>query len=112
MYKKIFLNNVLTALATRHMTRKDLSAKSGVSTSFLSDMVSGKSNPSLRVMEAIAQALEIPLPTLLEPTDMVYVGNPIPAGYERVTLILPEFQAFVAKSWAEDARRKMIEKNY
>lgn len=111
MYKKIFLNNVLTALATRHMTRRDLAAKSGVSTSFLSIMASGKGNPSLRVMEAIAEALEIPLPTLLEPTDMVYVGKKLPAGYERVNLVLPEFQAFVAKSWAEDARRKVIE-NY
>ena len=112
MYKKIFLNNVLTALATRHMTRQDLADKSGVSKSFLSMMASGKANPSLRVMEAIAEALEIPLPTLLEPTDMVYVGNPLPAGYERVTLVLPEFQAFVAKSWAEDARKSVLKQNY
>ncbi|MBO4329208.1 MAG: helix-turn-helix domain-containing protein [Rhodocyclaceae bacterium] len=109
MYKKIFLNNVLTALATRHMSKKDLAAKSGVSQSFLSIMASNKVNPSLKTMEAIAEALEIPLPTLLEPTDMVYASAPLPAGYERVTLILPEFQAFVAKSWAEDARKQVLE---
>ena len=112
MSKKIFLTNVMTALAARHMTRRDLSVKSGVSASFLSDMTSGKSNPSLRVMEAISQALEIPLPTLLEPTDLAYICHKLPDGYERVTLVLPEFQAFVAKSWAEDARKKVMEHNY
>lgn len=29
-----------------------------------------------------------------------------PKGYERVTAILPEHQAFIVKKWAEDAKRK------
>lgn len=112
MYKKIFLTNVMTALAARHMTRRDLSIKSGVSASFLSDMTSGKANPSLRVMEAISQALEIPLPALLEPTDLGLLAHKLPDGYQRVALVLPDVQAFVAKSWAEDARKKVMEHSY
>ncbi|WP_020405839.1 TrfB-related DNA-binding protein [Hahella ganghwensis] len=29
-----------------------------------------------------------------------------PSGYERVTAVLPEHQAFIVKKWAEDARKK------
>jgi hypothetical protein len=30
----------------------------------------------------------------------------LPAGYERVSAVLPEHQAFIVKKWAEDATRK------
>lgn len=29
-----------------------------------------------------------------------------PAGYERVTAVLPEHQAYIVKKWAQDAERK------
>ncbi len=29
-----------------------------------------------------------------------------PAGYERVTAVLPEHQAFIVKKWAEDAKTR------
>ncbi|EGQ8484952.1 transcriptional regulator [Vibrio parahaemolyticus] len=29
-----------------------------------------------------------------------------PEGYERITAILPEHQAFIVKKWAEDAEKK------
>ena len=29
-----------------------------------------------------------------------------PAGYERVTAVLPEHQAFIVKKWAEDAKMR------
>nr|ACU65309.1 TrbA [Pseudomonas putida] len=52
------------------MTKKELSDRSGVSISFLSDLTTGKANPSLKVMEDIAQALETPLTLLLESTEL------------------------------------------
>jgi transcriptional regulator with XRE-family HTH domain len=87
---------------------------SGVSISFISDLTNGKSNPSFRIMERIADALDEPLPALLGKTDLdsqslkaLAVGKPrgIAEGYERVSLILPSHQAYVAKQWA----RKSLE---
>jgi len=31
----------------------------------------------------------------------------LPEGYERVTAVLPEHQAFIVKKWAEDATKKL-----
>nr|BCU00958.1 KorA protein [uncultured bacterium] len=35
-------------------------------------------------------------------------GN-LPEGFERVTAVLPEHQAFIVKKWAEDARKRKRE---
>ena len=70
MYNYIFFTNVLRLLDERHMTKKELSDRSGVSISFLSDLTTGKANPSLKVMQDIAKALDAPLPLLLESTDL------------------------------------------
>ena len=48
MYKYIFFTNVLRILDERGMTKKELSERSGVSISFLSDLTTGKANPSLK----------------------------------------------------------------
>jgi transcriptional regulator with XRE-family HTH domain len=69
VYSYIFFTNVLRILDERHMTRSELSERSGISNSFLSDLAKGKANPSLKVMVAIASALETPLPLLLESID-------------------------------------------
>ncbi|MBE3780532.1 helix-turn-helix domain-containing protein, partial [Vibrio parahaemolyticus] len=70
MYNYIFFTNVLKILDERHMTKSELAERSGVSISFLSDLTTGNANPSLKVLEAIASALETPLPLLLESTDL------------------------------------------
>ena len=69
MYNQILFTNVLRLLEEMGMTKNELAQKSGISVSFLSDLTNGKANPSLKIMEAIAEALETPLPTLLELTD-------------------------------------------
>ena len=117
MYNYIFFTNVLRLLDERHMTKKELSDRSGVSISFLSDLTTGKANPSLKVMEDIAQALETPLPLLLESTDLDKEalapragGNAprsLPPGFERVAAVLPEHQAFIVKKWGEATRKKL-----
>lgn len=117
MYNYIFFTNVLRILDERDMTKNELATLSGVSISFLSDLTTGKANPSLKVMESIAGALNTPLPLLLESTDLdqdtldMLAGgkmpNSLPPGFERVSVVLPEHQAFIVKKWGEATRKKL-----
>jgi transcriptional regulator with XRE-family HTH domain len=120
VYDFIFFTNVLRILEERGMTKQELSKRSGVSISFLSDLTTGKANPSLKIMESLATALGVALPQLLESTDMdsktleELAGHPaiksLPEGYERVTAVLPDHKAFIVKKWSEDAKKKIKEK--
>lgn len=116
MYNHIFFTNILKFLDERGMTKQELSAAADVSISFLSDLTNGRANPSLKTMEAIAQALEVPLPLLLESTDMddeslaQLAGQASikrhPAGFVQVVAMLPEHQAFIVKKWAAAVKAK------
>lgn len=117
-YATIFFTNVLRLLDERNMTKSELSKVSGVSMSFLSDVTTGKGNPSLEVMEKISIALDVPLSLLLESTDLDKdalsalsdgkVHNfGLPTGYVRVTAVLPEHQAFIVNKWNDEARHKL-----
>ncbi|MBJ7262238.1 MAG: transcriptional regulator [Burkholderiaceae bacterium] len=116
-YNTIFFTNILHWLDEQGMTKKDLAEKSGVSLAFLSDITTGKANPSLKNMEHIANALELPLPLLLESTDLdsqtleaLAGGKPftsLPKGYQRVSVVLPDYRAFQVKKWGEETRRKL-----
>ncbi|MCP4284153.1 MAG: transcriptional regulator [Gammaproteobacteria bacterium] len=117
MYEYIFFTNVLRILDERGMTKQELSKRSGVSISFLSDLTTGKANPSLKVLDSVATALELPLPLLLESTDAdretleqlagSKVLNSLPEGYERVSVVLPEHKAYIVKKWGEETRKKL-----
>jgi transcriptional regulator with XRE-family HTH domain len=72
--------------------------------SFISYLTNGKSNPSLRIIEWIADALDKPLTELLVETNLdsqsleALAGGKlrgIVEGYKRVSLILPSDQAFI-----------------
>jgi transcriptional regulator with XRE-family HTH domain len=117
VYNIIFFTNILRLLDERGMTKHELSEKAGISISFLSDLTNGKANPSLKTMEAIAEALGVSLTLLLESTDLdrhaleqVSGGKSkqgLPPGYERVVAVLPEHQAFIVKKWSEHAQKKL-----
>lgn len=119
MYIQIFETNILRLLEEHDMTKQQLAEKADISISFLSDLTHGKANPSLKIMESIADALDVPLPHLLESTELTFEqlaelradsAKPkpsVPPGYERVSAILPEFQAFLVKQWAEVARKRL-----
>lgn len=117
MYNQIFFTNVLRLLDERHMTKSELADKAGISVSFLSDLTNGKANPSLKVMELIAEALQTSLPELLEMTDLdrqtldALTGgraiHSLPEGFVRYTAILTEFQAFSVRQWDEQNRKKV-----
>ncbi|ALR06324.1 transcriptional regulator [Xylella fastidiosa] len=115
MYNIIFFTNILRLLDERGMTKYELSEKAGISISFLSDLTNGKANPSLKIMEAIAEALKVPLTILLEYTDLDRNNldmidsrtQGLPPGYERVFAVLPEHQAFIVKKWSKAAQKKL-----
>ncbi|WP_070266524.1 transcriptional regulator [Duganella sp. HH101] len=117
MYSLIFFTNVLRLLEERGLTKYELADQAEISISFLSDLTNGKANPSLKIMEAIAQALDEPLPALLETTDLdqqsfstlagTSPANSLPAGYVRASAILTEYQAFTVQQW-DQANRQLI----
>lgn len=120
MYNQILFTNVLRLLEELGMTKNELALRAGISISFLSDLTNGKANPSLKVMESVAKALETPLPTLLELTDLdretldALAGGraprSLPEGLFRVSVILTEFQAFTARQWDQENRKHLQEK--
>lgn len=103
MYNQIFVTNVLRLLKQQDITKVDLAAMAGVSVSFLSDLTNSKANPSLRIMEAIAGALAVPLPMLLR--DPQVALNDKTKAVEG-TYILTEFQAYTAAKWDAQNRQK------
>ncbi|MBC7453203.1 MAG: transcriptional regulator [Massilia sp.] len=117
MYNLIFFTNVLRLLDERNMTKDKLADAANMSVSFLSDLTNGKANPSLKIMEAIAQALDVSLPALLEMTDLdretldALTGGKapgsLPNGLVRVSAVLTEYQAFTVRQW-DDANRKLM----
>lgn len=117
MYNQIFFTNVLRVLDELGLSKNELSDRAGMSVSFLSDLTNGKANPSLKIMESIARALDVALPALLEITDLdqesldMLAGgkapSSLPPGYVRVAAVLTEYQAFQVRQWNE-ANRKQI----
>lgn len=67
-------------------------------------------------MEQLADALDTTLPLLLETTDLdrkslaLLTGKKatgLPEGYKRVSVVLPEHQAYIVNKWAEEARKQL-----
>ncbi len=118
IYNTIFFTNVLRLLDKKKMTKDHLRDKAELSAGIISDVTRGRGNPSLNSMEQIADALETPLPELLE-TDLDDKSIELlterkrvklPQGYERISAILPAHQAFMVKKWAEAAKIKIDNK--
>lgn len=120
MYNIIFFTNILRILDEKGMTKSELAAKADMSVSFLSDLTTGRANPSLKIMESIGTALETPLPMLLESSDLdrealdAIAGGKmpqsLPKGFVRICAVLPEAKAYVVRKWEEEAKKKMQEK--
>jgi len=120
VHNQIFFTNVLRLLDEQNMTKSELADQAEISVSFLSDLTNGKANPSLKIMDAIAKALDTALPALLEITDLdqetldALAGGKalksLPDGYVRVSAVLTEFQAFNVKQWDQENRKKIGKK--
>jgi transcriptional regulator with XRE-family HTH domain len=118
VYNQILFTNILRLLGEQRMSKHDLAIRANISDSFLSDLTNGKANPSLRVMESIAEALGSTLPFLLESNDLDQetlkelaggkkIAKSLPDSYVRKAVILTEYQAFIVSQW-EDANKKTI----
>lgn len=118
MYNQILFTNILRLLDEQGMQKHELAVRANISDSFLSDLTNGKANPSLRVMESIAEALGSTLPFLLESNDLDQetlkelaggkkIAKSLPDGYVRKAVILTEYQAYMVDQW-EDANKKTI----
>lgn len=123
MYNLVFFTNVLRFLSEQNITKNELAERAGISVSFLSDLTNGKANPSLKIMESIAEALGIALPALLEMTDLDKASLDalldhsararLPNGFVRIAAILTEYQAFTVQQWdaANRAQLNMARKS-
>lgn len=118
MYNQILFTNILRLLDEQGMSKQELAIRANMSVSFMSDLTNGKANPSLKVMESIAEALGTTLPFLLESNDLDYetlkelaggkkIDKSLPDGYVRKSAILTEYQAFMVSQW-EEANKKTI----
>ena len=100
------------------MTKVELAEKANISLSFLSDLTKDRANPSLRIMEAIANALETPLPILLEQTnlseaEMKELMSVIPKSNLREGLVracgtLTKFQAYQVHLWDTENKKQVL----
>lgn len=117
LYNQIFLTNVARILGELKMSKKELAKKSGVSISFISGMTLDRANPSLRIMESIANTLQTPLPVLLEQTNLseedvgeLMEGAPksvLPKGLVHTCAVLTTFQAFQVSLWNAENKKKI-----
>lgn len=110
MYLDIFTTNLRRLMIERDLNKAELSRRSGVSFAYICDLVKGEGNPSIKTMEAIAKALNIEMPRLLERHEgETWIGKPlkIPEGYERVSAILPKFDAYLVKKKAAETQKKI-----
>lgn len=120
MYNQIFSTNITRVLDELGMSKNALSEKAGVSISFISGLTLDRANPSLRIMEAIASALETPLPALLDQTNLSEIdmeelmnGAPktvLPEGLVHVTATLTKFQAYQVELWNTENKKKLPKK--
>lgn len=122
MYNQILFTNILRLLDERNITKHELALRADISDSFLSDLTNGRANPSLRILEAIAEALETPLPLLLELTDLDKdaldelaggkAPRSLPHSFLRISAVLTEYQAFRVRQWDQinkDSIRKQMD---
>ena len=57
---------------THHLSQEELSFISGVNKNYISDLERGRRNPTLNVMEKLANALEISLSDLLKGIETIH----------------------------------------
>src|SRR5689334_4163015 len=102
------------------MNKLELAQRADMSPSFLSDLTNGTANPSLKIMESLSLALDVPLPMPPEATDLPpecldslaggKAPRSLPECFVRVCAILKEYQAFNVRQWDEANRKSLAKK--
>lgn len=117
MYNKIVSTNIIRIMREKKITQQTLAEKTGLSKSFLSEITRNIANPSLKILENIANSLEVPLPSLFHVNDVEIsrlalttngeINTYLPKGYQGVYLILTDLQAFEAKQWDKENKKEL-----
>lgn len=119
---RIFFTNVRHLASLKGMSHSELAEKANISASLMSGITRGRGNPTLDTMSAIAQAFGTPLTYLLEHHDLdkdnlamlqtrADESARLPEGYEKVTVVLPRYRAFIAKQWNKEALKALKKKS-
>lgn len=109
-YFEIFHKNLRRLMVEQDINKAELSRRSGVSYAFVCDIVRGDGNPSVKILESLAGGLNIELPQFFESNDgEAWTGEPIkiPENYERVTAILPKFDAYLVKNKSAETQKRL-----
>ena len=87
---------------TRDLTLKNLAEATGLSVSYLSDIERGRTNPSLKTVEALADALDITVQTLLTGVEFVdeISSENLPEGLQEL-LSDDEFKEEINTDWID-----------
>ncbi|MBM9519140.1 helix-turn-helix domain-containing protein [Desulforhopalus vacuolatus] len=105
MLNKIFSQNVSEILETKKISIRNLATMSSVSRGTISAILSGKANPSLNIVESIAEALD------KDPVDLIRgksnINNDIPSGYKIIKALLTDYQAYLVRGWDKKAKQKI-----
>jgi transcriptional regulator with XRE-family HTH domain len=118
MYNLILITNILRIIDEKGITKTELATKAGVSIAFFTDLTNDKANPSLRIIEAIAEALETPLPMLLDSSDMDLADlealakrkpGRLPKGFVWKGGVLSEYEAYQVDQW-DKKNRELLSK--
>ena len=113
MYNLTLITNILRILDEKGMTKSELAKKAGVSIAFFTDLTNDKANPSLGIIEAIAEALETPLPMLLDSSDLELSDlevlakrkpGKLPKGFVWKGGVLSEYEAYQVDQWDKKNR--------
>lgn len=120
MYNIILTTNILRILREKKITKAELAEKADVSISFLNELTHDNANPSLRIIEAIAKALDTPLPLLFDSSDMSAAerdlltegdSGHLAKGFVWKGAILTEFQAYQVAEWDRENREIIKKQN-
>ena len=123
-YTEIFRGHILRLIEEQGLTKQQLAAMADISGSFLTELAKGEVNPTLKVMQSLSVALQIPLPLLLKPLESeewqtiltvsrvtkepkLSKNSELPEGYGKVEALLPLHKVYVVNQWEKEARKKL-----
>lgn len=123
-YITLFSEHVLHLQEARGLSKQELAELGGVSAAFVTQLVQGTANPTLKTMQALAEGLGVPLSILLKPSDseewqlLSVTGGTVadksaPSGYGYVPrgTLLPLHKIYVVDQWAKEARKHSGQKH-
>ncbi|HFE3942769.1 TPA: helix-turn-helix domain-containing protein, partial [Enterococcus faecium] len=100
-------NNIKNIRKSKNMTQTDFAELMGLSRSYIGDLENNRSNPSIKTLEAIARALDVPIVALINDSSTDNIVEP----YESLTAenILLKQENEELKYEVESLRKRLYE---